>query len=337
MNLKHTIGRNGKALSAISGFLALAALDVLGLAKPPQAQSPPQSRPASPFSFEVASITESKSFDMRKMMMRIMNPPNDGRFYGTNLTLKMLIQMAYQVQGSQISGGPNWMNSDRFDIQAKSDSAVNSKLAKMSPYEGRLAKCGMLQKLLASRFRLKIRNETRTLPIYALVVSKHGPKIQPVKGAPFAPGTGAPGAPGGGAGPRMMVSMRAGGDMTFQDTPMSNLAHILSQFLGRTVLDKTGLKGSYSFALKWAPGAGERGMFGGRGPGGAMGPGGNASGQQAAGMNSEPGSGPGPVVADSSGPSIFTALQQQLGLKLKPEKGPVRILVIEHAERPTAD
>jgi uncharacterized protein (TIGR03435 family) len=329
-----------KMLPAIAGLLALAAFGVMGLAKPPQRRSTHQSQPAVPLSFEVASIKESKSFNMRKVMMRIMNPPNDGRFYGTNLTLKMLIQMAYQVQGSQISGGPNWMNSDRFDIQAKSDSAVNSRLAKMNPYEGRLAKSRMLQQFLTDRFKLQIKRETKKLPIFALVVSKHGPRIKPVKDVPLRPGPDAAG-PGGhvamGHGLGLGQVMMRPGEMTVVDSTIANLAHLLSPMLGRTVQDETGLKGLYSFTLQWTPGVGERGIVGGPGPGAAMGPGGNISGQQAAAMAPASGEGSGPVEADSSGPSIFTALQQQLGLKLKPEKGPVEILVIEHAEHPTSD
>ncbi len=101
---------------------------------------------------------------------------------------------------------------------------------------------------------------------------------------------------------------------------------MLAQPLGRMVVDKTGLKGNYSFTLKWTPDVSRGQMFGGPGPG-AAGPGGNAQ--------STPGMPPAPGSSDSSGPSIFTAVQQQLGLKLKPEKGPVEVLVIDHVEPPT--
>ena len=122
---------------------------------------------------------------------------------------------------------------------------------------------------------------------------------------------------------------------------MRNLAEFLSQQLGRTVLDRTGLKGNYSFDLKFTPDGAQRRMFGpgpsmGPGPGGGpeigarAGSGADGSGQSAMGVPPAPGS-------DSGGTSIFTAVREQLGLRLESQKGPVEVLVIDHAEQPSED
>jgi bla regulator protein blaR1 len=283
--------------------------------------------------FEVASIKPHKSSDRRKngMYFSMMAQPNDGRFYATGPTLRLLIQLAYDVQDSQIVGGPSWINRDRFDIQAKADSSVDAKLRRLSPDQARLAKEHMLQSLLADRFKLTLRRETRNMPIYALVVAKNGPKLQESKVNNAAPrGRGSPGAPGG-----PMIRVRFGGaeqEITSQAAAMTFLAHVLSPQLGRTVVDKTGLSGRYDFTLKWTPDIGRGQMVAGPGPGGPA-PGGVGGGQSMAGM--PPAAGASDSSSDSSEPSIFTALQQQLGLKLKPEKGPVEVLVIDHVEPPT--
>jgi uncharacterized protein (TIGR03435 family) len=251
-----------------------------------------------------------------------------------NVTVRMLIRTAYEVQNSQIVGAPNWITHARFDIEAKSDNAVDDELRKLSPAQGRLVKQRMLQALLADRFNLTLRRETRSLPIYALVVAKHGPKIQESRDSASGP-SGFP--RGANAGIRLSP---AGGEqqISFHDAPLSFLGQILSEQVGRTVLDETGLKGNYSFTLKWVPEVGHGLMFGGPGPGGGpeagggQAVGGGAAQPSPAGMPSASGSS---NASDSSGPSIFTAIQQQLGLRLKPEKGRVEVLVVEHVDQPS--
>lgn len=276
--------------------------------------------------FEVASIRPAAPQNVHQVMMRIMNSPTDSRFYATNVTLKMLIETAYNIQSAQIEGGPNWLNSDHYDIQAKANSTVDAELKKLSPDEAKLVKERMLQDLLADRFHLKIKKQTKLMPVYALVVAKNGPKMQPstVGAAKSDSNREGPSARYGGMMPGAqtglaMMKMQAGGEMAFQmvDTSMQRLAQMLSMRLDRMVLDKTGLHGAYDFTLKWAPEAGEAPMMAGPGlpPSGA-----------------EPTPAP-----NSSGPSIFTALQDQLGLKLKSEKGPVEALEIESASQPTAN
>ena len=124
--------------------------------------------------------------------------------------------------------------------------------------------------------------------------------------------------------------------VSFQASPLSFLAQFISQQLGRTVQDKTGLKGNYSFNLKWTPDENQRRMFAAAMPSGGPEPG--PGGVAGAVGNPPPGAGMAPPAAnDSTGPSIFTAIRQQLGLKLVSQKGPVDVLVIEHAEQPSED
>jgi bla regulator protein blaR1 len=289
--------------------------------------------------FEVASIKPHKSSDLRKnpMFFSIIGRPNDGRFYATGTTLRMLIRLAYDVQDSQMLGGPSWINRDRFDIQAKADSSVDAELRKLAPDQARPLKEHMLQSLLADRFKLTLHRETRTMPIYALVVAKNGPKLQESKITGVAPrGHERAGGPGG-----PMMRVRFGGaeqEMTSQGAAITFLAQVLSQQLGRTVVDKTGLTGRYDFTLKWTADMSHGQILGGPPPAG--GPEFGASTAAAGSGQSMAGPPPGPGSSDSadtSGPSIFTAIQQQLGLRLKPEKGPVEVLVIDHVERPTGN
>jgi uncharacterized protein (TIGR03435 family) len=166
----------------------------------------------------------------------------------------------------------------------------------------------MLQALLAERLNLQVHRETKELPIYALVIAKNGPKFQEGKlGDTYPNGfKGLNGAPVGAG----MMRMGAG-EWTGQGIPIANLVGSLSRRLGRTVVDKTGLTGKYDFTLRWTP---DDNPVSPKEPGGAP---------DAA------------ALPDSSGPSIFTALQEQLGLKLESQKGPVETIVIDHVERPS--
>jgi uncharacterized protein (TIGR03435 family) len=156
----------------------------------------------------------------------------------------------------------------------------------------------MLLALLADRFKMVIHTETRELPVFALVIAKNGPKLK--EATPDDKGT-----------------MRLGrGMLVGQGIPITSLANILMhepELEGRTVLDKTGLSGKYEFTLQWIPEQGPGQTF----------PGPEAGAQAAA------------PPSDDSGPSIYTALQEQLGLKLESTKGPVEFLVIDRVERPS--
>jgi uncharacterized protein (TIGR03435 family) len=173
--------------------------------------------------------------------------------------------------------------------------------AKTDGVEGRLPLAqsqALLRQLLEDRFQLKTRRETRKMPVYALRVTKSGLKLKPHAGDA--------------TGSKPQVSFGFG-SASFTDSSLAGLAGQLTLHLDRPVLDRIGIQGNYDFTLKWTPAP-------------------NESNPQAMGLppRAEP---PGP--ADSSGPSIFTALQEQLGLKLESTKGPVDILVIDHVERPS--
>jgi uncharacterized protein (TIGR03435 family) len=270
-----------------------AALALLSLSSLGNAQS--GARPE----FEVASIKPNTSGNN----MVMIRPPAGGRFTATNARLKMLIGLAYNVQNFEISGGPAWINSDGYDIEAKAaDSAIG--IEQLRP---------LLQTLLADRFQLKIHRETKEVPIYAVMAVKNGPKLPeanekgcvtfgpnspppppPTPGQPFA----APPTPCGGfmQGPNRLE----GGKVS-----MKEFVGALSRILGRPVIDKTGFTGTFDVHLEYTP---EGTAFG----GGGLGP---------------------PGGFDTSGPSIFTAVQDQLGLKLESQKGPAELLVIDHAEK----
>ena len=307
LEAKLCLGRK-LALAAV-GIAAVAASLSFGLLNAPRvrAQST-QTTAASLPSFEVASIKPNRSGDMR---IGIRFQP--GRFTTTGATVKQLIGLAYNVRDFQVSGGPSWISSDKYDIDAKEPDALAEELAKLPP-DQRREKMGLLiQSLLADRFKLKVSHGARDLPEYALVVAKNGPKLQEAKPGDTYP-NGFKGPDGRALGHGGMMRMGPG-QLTGQAVPMTFLVQQLSQQLGRTVLDQTGLKGNYDFTLKWTPDQSSVPMF--QGP---------------------PGGGPGPDNApppESSGPSIFTAVQEQLGLKLESTKGPVDILVIDHVEKPS--
>jgi uncharacterized protein (TIGR03435 family) len=296
-----------KLLLAAIGIAALAGPVVFGLLNAPQirGQSPQKTGAPSP-SFEVASIKPNHSRELN-----ISFGFHPGRFVATGTTAKQLIALAYDVRDLQVSGGPSWVDSERYDIEAKEPDSVVAELPKLPPNQRAEQLRLMVQSLLADRFKLKLRHESKEHPVYALVVAKNGPKLQEAK-----PGDTYPNGMKGPDGVGHAGMMRMGpGQLAGQGTPMESLARLLSEQLGRTVLDQTGLKGNYDFTLQWTPEQGEAMML--------KGPEGGKPGTD----NAAP--------PESSGPSIFTAIQEQLGLKLESTKGPVEILVIDHVEKPS--
>jgi len=247
--------------------------------------------------FEVASIKPDKSGT--QMIMFRLTP--DG-INVTNTPLKMLVQQAYGVEENQVIGLPNGLSSERYDVEAKVDSSEVAKLHDLDPHQ----RTRMLQPVLAERFQLKVHRETRNLPVYELVLAKGGPKFHEAKSGDTYP-NGIKG-PDGHSGPGLMWLQD--GRLTCQAVGMTELTRILSQRLGHNVLDKTGLTGKYDLAMEWPPE--DR-----PGPMSEGGEGGNA--------------------AESSGPSIFTVIQEQLGLKLESHKTAVEVLVIDHVEAPSAN
>jgi uncharacterized protein (TIGR03435 family) len=199
-----------------------------------------------------------------------------GRLHITCLTINVILRRAYNLEHYQISGGPAWLGTDDFDIEAKSEGDP--------PNEEMLA---MLRALLADRFQLKVRLETREQNVYALSVAKDGHKLKPPTGD------------------RSFVRLirydppTQPGVHYALDGKKANLALIalnLGQQMGRPVIDRTGIEGEYDFKVDFA-------------------------------IDDNP----------ESGAPLMTAIQQQLGLKLESTKGPVETLVVEHAEKPTAN
>jgi uncharacterized protein (TIGR03435 family) len=276
-----------------------------------RAQAPATDAP----SFEVASVKPNASGDG---FMRIGGPP--GRFAATNVPLRQLIQMAYEIQPFQLEGGSGWISSDRFDIVAKTDTSLTPPVPGV-PGPLQL----MMRTLLADRFKLVVHHETKEQAIYALVLARADGKLGPQlkksetdcaamaaaargrSGPPPAP-------PAPGVRPQCGMMMRPGG-MSAGGFPLSQLVASLSANLQRVVVDRTGLTGTFDLDLTWTP---------------------DQMPQRA------PGAGDGPiqfngVPIDPNGPSLFTAIQEQLGLKLESTKGQVDMLVIDRAEKPAGD
>ena len=297
-----------------AGVIALAVPGILGTATAPmlrtQSSSPPSAPPAPDRPrFEVASIKPSKSGEQGTYLRR----QPGGLYRATNAPLRALIANAYLNQfppkGEQIFGGPGWIDTEHFDIEAKAEGDPNREEESL-----------MVQSLLEDRFKLVVHHETRQLPTYALLLSKNGktgPQLtkhsddakcaDPAAGSPPPPGPGEamPSFCGG-------FFMNAGGGAlraTGNRITMAMLVQFLGQSVDRTVVDRTGLSGVFDFTLEFAP---------------ELGPG------------SQPGAAASAPSSDTSAPpSIFTALQEQLGLKLESQKGPVDVLVIDHVEEPS--
>jgi len=296
-----------KLILGAAGLLAVAVPITFGLARAPQDHSQTQATntPASAPVYEVASIKPDKSGDMR---FKVMNTP-DG--FSADSTLQMLIRLAYGVEDNQISGAPNWVNSDRYDIEAKMDGATADEVRKLSGEQNQSTREHMLQALLVDRFKLTLHRETRELPLYSLVVAKNGSKLQESKpGEPDKRGFKTPDGHPMAQGHFFRMGM---GQLDGHSIGTGDIARVLAQQLGRKVVDNTGLTANYDFTLKWTPEEGQGPAF----------------------REPEAGPGAGSTPAPETGPSIFTALQEQLGLKLESQKGPVEILVIDHVEKPS--
>jgi uncharacterized protein (TIGR03435 family) len=270
-----------------SGILLLAA--ALGLTVIPQ------KKPA----FEVVSIKRSSG--ARAAGARIGGSSVRGnRVIMPNGTLRQLLQLAYQhpdgppLLADQIVGGPNWIDSDRYEIQA---TAAGSETTRIPADQLAL----MFQSMLEERFRLKAHIEMRELPVYFLVIGKDGSKLKPSadQSATLPPGQRARSDVRGSIGGTVSATTRT---MRANAVPMSRLVSSLIQQTGRLVIDKTNLQGLFDFDLQFS----------------TAGLAGNA-----------------PPAAEDPSPSLFTAVQEQLGLRLESTKEPCEVLVVESVQKPT--
>ncbi len=223
-----------------------------------------------PPAFEAASIKPSQAEPGSSSGI----PTRKGAISARNVTLKRCIRGAYDVQESQIVGGPKWVDEDRYDIEAKAAGPA-----------GEHELMAMLQSLLSERFKLAFHRETRDVPGYALVAGKGGLKAK--RSQPDADSRSNSG--------RTAIDAQA--------CSMRQLAQKLSEVIHLPVADLTGIEGAFDFQLKFTPDD----------------------------MQAKP------TMDSANGPSVFAALQEQLGLKLEPRKVPTDVLVIDHAEKPSAN
>ena len=244
--------------------------------------------------FEVASVRPNNSGEANASIR--IQP--GGRLTATNQTLRNLIRNAFNVQPFQMIGGPDWMDSDRYDIVAKiADADLDEK--GMAPGPQFMLR---VQSLLEERFKMTTHWEMRELPVYALVVAaegKLGPKLNAHAGdcdRARSGGPPPPGAPALNCGTRVNMTPAAA-KISGRGITMETFARNLAGGTGRNVVDKTGLAGSYDLELEFTP----------------------------------------DQSADNIGPSLFTAIQEQLGLKLDSQRAPVEVLVIDALQKPTPD
>jgi uncharacterized protein (TIGR03435 family) len=296
---------------AVVVSLAFPAVSALAAQSNAGTDSPAANAPGDLPKFDVATIKPATGQDDRMMFMFV---PGGIRLEG--VPTQMLLQQAFDVEEDHIIGAPAWVKTKRYDVQAKVSPEDAPRLDKLKIDERR----AMMLPLLVERFNLKYHHETRELPGYELVVAKGGPKmkvsdVQPPPPKPADPsGTPGPDRPGRDTPPRgPMLRMMGRGNIESQGTNTTMLARVLSQQLSRTVTDKTGLKDNYDFTLHWTPDDAPAPK-----PGGADG--GPAHDDNA---------------SDSAGPSLFTAVQEQLGLKLESTKGMQDVIVIDHIDEPS--
>ena len=316
------LSRSKMLILSSLGFLAVFTPVIFGLVRinPSYAQilQATGPRPA----FEVATIKPAKSDEVENMMMGL----RDGYFSAKHISLRALVKAAYNIRlDDQLVGGPNWINQEYFDIEAKADPAMVKSVSRLGAWEGVEQFDLMLQSLLEERFQLEVSTKMQDLPAYGLVVARGGPKLKAVKVSPevaasrTAPPPPPPPPPAKGSAPALTepqgnlypgLHKTGPNQITATAFRMNWLADwLLSQEQGenRVVVDQTGLKGNYDFVLN--------------------------------GISVDPSGIPGatPPSPDERTVSIFTALQEQLGLKLLPIKAPAEVLVIEQASRPSAN
>jgi uncharacterized protein (TIGR03435 family) len=301
----------------IRAFSAVAV--ALFLIAPMRGQTAPV-KPEPKLEFDVASIKPAPPPDGRGMIVGSRGGPGSkdpGLYTCQNCSLSNLVSSAYSLQRYQLTGGPSWMGSELFMISAKVPEGATKEQFRL-----------MQQALLADRFGLKFHWEKKEMQMYEMVVAKGGIKMKEAvqaptaadaPPAPFPPGPpkrdkdGFPILPPGSGSRMIMESGRA----RWQDSAatMEQIASRLGGQLNKPVTDATGLKGKYEFALFWVPerfGASPSMITGGGPPGGESGGGGPDG---------------------DAGPTLLTALQQQLGLRLEAKKGMVDILVVDHIEK----
>jgi uncharacterized protein (TIGR03435 family) len=249
--------------------------------------------------FDVASVKQNNSGSGATHVLS-----KDAIYSVENLPLREIIKIAYGAKSdAQITGGPAAILRNRYDIEAKIDEEQLAQIKKMPSEDRRLQMSLMLQALLADRFHLRVNFQPRELPVYALVLAKGGPKFHPsVAVSPSRQGL------------SIHSDARTAEASAHEDMALDGLTRLLAaqpEVGDRTVVNKTGLSGKYDWSLHWTRENNDAGFT----------PGGSAT---------------QPVVdAEASGPALFTSLEEQLGLKLRPQKDEVETIEIDHLEAPS--
>jgi len=272
---------------------AWAAIAVLAVSvERPAAESREQTASAAPMQFEVASVRRNVSGDADGSI----GPQPNGRFVISNVPLRFILQVSYELPAFRVVGGPDWIDAERYDIQGKAAGvATNAELY------------AMMRALLGERFKLKTHTDTRPVAGFALVRARQdgrlGPQLSPHPEPCPAQSAQADADRGG----LSRCGRMSGSDRVIRMSarPMTDLAMLLSRRLARPVVDRTGLTGLFDVRLEWTEDA-----------------------RSSAPLTQAPA---------GDGVSVFTALQEQLGLKLQSERVATEFMVIDHVERPTDD
>lgn len=262
--------------------------------------------------FDVVSIKPHKDEGLSRIGIRFQMTPDGVLFNGGSPD--MLLHFAFDVPRDRLLDEPEWVKSSRFDIEAKVAPEDAPSLEKLT----RQQRWAMMIPVLEDRCQLKFHHESRELPVYTLMVASGGPKLtgaNPADSDASKPGSAGEAQP---ARSPMMMSISSKG-MTIQgrDATIDSLIEMLSQQIGTTVVDNTGFTGKYNFTLSWMPDEDWWQLMGIPIPGPPP---------ESGGQSQQP-----------TGPSIFTALKEQLGLKLEMHKKPVDVIVIDHMEEPSAN
>jgi len=284
-----------KLLLAAAAILAVAAPIVAGIlhATPNRAVSQAQNTIATTPAYATVSITPNQSSSYR---VGLMFAP--GGFTSKNASLQQVIRAAYGVEDDRISGAPAWLESEKYDVEAKVSASGSDDLRNLSVDQRISDQKSMLQALLADRLKLALHRETRDLNVYALVIAKNGPKLQESK-----PGDTYPNGFKGPDGIARPSGIHFDGQkLIAQGVPIGPLLFHLSRQLHRTILDETALSGTYDFTLKLPDGV-------------------------PLGIDNAP-------PPESYAPAVSAAIDEQLGLKLEPKNVPLEVLVIDHVEKP---
>jgi uncharacterized protein (TIGR03435 family) len=239
--------------------------------------------------FEVASVKPNSSPSLRHVLI----PPKGGRFSTRGASLRLLIQNAYNVESFEVSGGPDWMNTVGFDIEAKAEGSPNRAQMRL-----------MLRSLLEDRFKLTVHRQMKDLPIYALTAGKSGFKLPAPEEKECTDAKDQMAGPCG----DVVLTFEASSGLAVKGrhVTMADLAKILSTILGRRVIDRSEATEKFDVNLPFAYDDATTGIAR-------------------------------PPLASSlnEAPSIFDSLQRQLGLRLQSTKGPVEVIVVDNAERPS--